>query len=112
MARKTKAAVEAAPTETVDAVQAPETPAETLGSNAAKVELLAFDTLLRAASERVAIELSIMSVSVRTNCYGDICHGAASGDRIVSPMVFAAQAGLLMGAARAVQAVEADASDF
>jgi hypothetical protein len=115
MARKTKAAVEAAPTETVDAVPAEEptpTPKMEMLREAAKMELLAFDTLLRAAREKVAIQLSIEGISVRTNNYGDIAHGTADGADEMSPTGLARQAGLLMGAARALLAVEADASDF
>jgi hypothetical protein len=110
MARKTKAAVNAAPPEPT--AEPTLTPAQEMQREAAKMEAMAYDTLLRALREGLAVQLSFGLIAVQTNRYGGITHGSSDGDDNMISLGFAMQAGLLMGAARALLAVEADASEF
>ena len=96
-----------------DVVQLPEPPDWVLRRHAEAVESLTFDTLTRALDAGVDIKVSVGLSSVETYQGAVIsCPHEAGAMMDTTPLEFAAQAGLLMAAARAAQAVGcgADAS--
>ena len=96
-----------------DVVQLPEPPDWVLRRHAEAVESLTFDTLTRALDAGVDIKMAVGQVSVEA-CQGQVISGDAVAGQMMgtTPLEFAAQAGLLLAAARAAQAVGcgADAS--
>lgn len=91
----------------------PPPPDFALRRHAEAVESLTFDTLMRALDADVDIKVSVGLSSVETYQGAVIsCPHEAGAMMDTTPLEFAAQAGLLMAAARAAQAVGcgADAS--
>ena len=99
--RKTKATANAA-----EAVQAPEPPDAYLKRHMEDMAILTFDTLQRAIAGGLGIQLSVHTVAVEVCTSGHVTHGQSDGSETVNALGFAAQAGLLMGAARALQAAD------
>ncbi len=91
----------------------PPPPDFALRRHAEAVESLTFDTLTRALDAGVDIKMAVGQVSVEAY-QGQVISGDAVAGQMMgtTPLEFAAQAGLLLAAARAAQAVGcgADAS--
>lgn len=89
-----------------DAVQLPERPDYVLRRHAETVANLTFDTLMRALDAGVDIKMAMGPVSIEA-FQGRVISGVPDGavQMDTTPLEFAAQAGLLMAAAQASQAV-------
>lgn len=93
------------PAAQTDAAKAPEPPDWVLRRHAENVENLTFDTLTRAQDAGVDIMVAVGQVSVEAY-QGQVISGDAVPGQMMgtTPLEFAAQAGLLLAAARAAQA--------
>ena len=98
---RTTTKTKAAPTKTA-AQQADDDLMERVTTTAALVQ----HTLVNAAKSAVPLMVSIGTVGVRANWGSDIMHAKAEGADLVGPTMFAMQAGVLLGAARAAQEME------
>lgn len=98
---------------TPDLIPPVASPDYVLRRHAEAVESLTFDTLTRALDAGVDIKMAVGQVSVEAY-QGQVISGDAVAGQMMgtTPLEFAAQAGLLLAAARAAQAVGcgADAS--
>lgn len=101
-ARKTKAATAKVTTQE---------PVDDLLERVTTTAALVQDALVNAAKASVPMTVSVGAIGVLTSWNADVMHARVEGPGLVGPTMFAIQAGVLLGAARAAKEME-DNSDL
>lgn len=93
-------------TKTAAANAATQEPADDLMERVTTTAALVQHALVNAAKAVVPMTISVGAIGVRASWGSDIMHAKMEGPELVGPTMFAIQAGVLLGAARAAKEME------